>query len=260
MRPILASVLAALLVPGCLSGFAEIRVAGPDAGSADRPAVADAAARDAPEDRPEVVDGIDVGRPEVDAADVLEPGDATDTGAPEDRGALAQDAGAVVDAPAPEDRAEPLDAGDAGAIVDAPSAPDVVDAGECAGGCAAGDVCEGGRCGRWRFVLAISVEATAQQRYAASPTGIDAAGSEVCEFIARGRPVRACRRVELGPAEMATACRDRAAVGDIDLVREVGTRHMPGCVVCPADAGAPAAVDGERCGGWPPTIACCAFE
>lgn len=246
--------LLAALAPACLSGFSEIRVqgAGVDA-SSDRAPSADTAPRDTPEDRVQLADGGDA------PTDVVVP---VDLGAGDAAEADVVDGGAW---DAGEDRTEPVDvqavdAGDAGASADTPAAPDVVDGGTCPGGCTAGEVCEAGRCGRWRFT---AWGEFSWYDYAQRPDAIDVA-AEACRGAAGGAPYRVCRASEIDADTRRFQCnnRTRVVVSDPALVwhnADAGV-YIPGCLACVGGAPEPTLLDGRGCGSWVVPVACCAFR
>jgi hypothetical protein len=271
-----ALVALSLTLPACLSGFSEIRIVRSDAAvdasrvdvlvsvdtpggpsdALDLPQVPDvpAAAMDAPEvavsaDAVPVIDApdvVDAGQ-HADAVDVVR-ADQVDVG-------MLTDRGDAFDVQCPT----PLCNG-----VCVNSETDPAHCGRCGNSCGSGEECVGGRCGRWRFGLAIAARREDRARYAAMRSGVEVAGREVCPFIARGRPVRTCRSSEIFPQDTANWCNNfvNVAVLDEDLVWAAADgQYVPGCVRCTSpDAGAPATFDGMTCREWSWVVACCAFE
>ncbi len=258
------ALLAALLVPACLSGFSEIRVQGPDAGVSDRALPsdtqgADAVTRDAPGDRAPALDVVPEDAPAaIDAAPSTDLGtldaaeaDVVDAAGPD---VLAVDAVDVL-----EDRPVQVDAG---AIVDAPAAPDVVDAGTCPGGCLAGEACEGGRCGRWVYAVP---ESTGDVDYS-NPNALEGVEARCRARLGnQGRLGRVCRVADVPGVNLGELCRSQSAggfvLGDPDAVAFRADRgwYVPGCVRCLTDAATPPVSGGAACGFfWSDTL-CCGF-
>ncbi len=242
------ALLAALLAPGCLSGFSEIRVVGPDAGAVDRAPPADRApgADVVPDDAPTGIDAappIDLGTRDAAEADVV---DAAGPDVAEDRPELLDVQGA--------------DVVDAGPIVDAASTPDALseDAGACRGKCTLGEVCEGGRCGRWVYQGETSTDATA---YRESQDAVLVMGrlDAACAAAFAGSRLCFAREVSQTTADELCARSDRSIfVGDRTLAHpRLGQEFVVGCLVCfPTGA----EIGGSGCRVTSNRLACCAFE
>lgn len=272
MRRALVALTVAL--PACLSGFSEIRIARPDAGTVDSARADTPAPADAPQSLSDALDALVVPDAQVtpmDAPEVAVPVDVVAGPDVHDVGAVGVDVQDVPDelphdASSLADRVDVVGAMDVATVFDVQcptalcngvcvnSETDPAHCGRCGNSCSSGEECVSGRCGRWVFRTAIPVSGDF-----GSESGLRRYTADRCGSVA-AVPCPSSRRLIEAGVDLVRSADGGMTCGALLTSEVVAVRvnlYVSGCWSC---AMPPSPIAGGCALSPPNLLACCAFE